>query len=175
MIGDEPRLSEESWTSHEAESDTDALGQTTIKVKASTDENLQTRYFKTVKALKREIDLFNTMGGTRMYLLDPVLLAEDVDADVLEELPSLVGDSHVKLVVRNRRLLITNLSGGSPHGCAVASINQQAGSWSRSAFSIMSDTTYASEDRNNGSAPDLVIEVPTANLPDGAGQQRLGE
>lgn len=175
MFSDEPRLSEESGTSHEAESDTDAKATTIIKITASTDPNLQSRYFKTVKALKREIALFNTMGGTRMYALSPVLLASDVDADVLDEFPSLVGDCHVKLVVRNRCLLITNLSTGDAHGCAVTSAVQQAGSWSRNVFSVKSDTTFKSEDRNNGSAPDLVLEVPPANLPDGAQQQRLGE
>jgi len=176
LTDNEPcRLSGESGTTHEAGSDNDAHASTTIHVRASTHEDVLTRYLNTVKAIQREIALFNAMEGTRMYSLSPVLLVDNVDADVLDMFPSSVGEHQVKLMVTDRQLFITNVSMGDAHSCAVTSIIHQAGSWSRNVFSVKSNTKFESEDANYGSAPDLVIEVPSANLPDGAGQQRLGK
>jgi len=170
-------LSLEPWFSdstNEDISDSDTQVTTTITVKCSKVGPLIDRYYAAVKALKREIGLFNDVNGTRMYKLEPILLQENVDGSILEEMSPLVGDVYVKLVVHNSCLYITNLSDGYAHGAAVTDMVAQGGVWSRHVFSIKSHTVLSSDDNQHASTPDLVIEVPTGHLAAGETSARLG-
>ena len=59
------------------------------------------------------------------------------------------------------------------HGAGVANLIGQACTWSNSRFVVKTNTVFVSEDGNNGSSPDLVVEVPVGQRAPGAGASRV--
>ena len=108
------------------------------------------------------------------YDFTPVLLAVGISGDVLEELPTLIGDMKVKLYVESSQLFLTDLSTGGAHAAGVSELQGQAWLWSKtSGFQVVSDCVHRHGD--NASAPDVVIEArPTYRPPGTVGSARVG-
>lgn len=137
-----------------------------ISVKANFKLDLLPRYELAVQRIITKIK------GNEDYFLSPVLLASDVDASVLEELPSRIRGYRVNCTVMSGALYITGLSTGPPHAGGVGAFNQQARNWNtRNRFDIFSDAVSKFGDEAAG-APDMVITVPEKYTPAGAGSRR---
>jgi len=117
-----------------------------IRIQLPNEPNVHSKYLKAVRRIKNEI-----MSLTSSYVLEPVLVCSNVDVNVLEEFPQLVGDVHVKLAVWNGSLYITGIATADAHGCAVSQIKAQAIIWSRNVFTVMTDTVFETEDGGSGS------------------------
>ncbi len=57
-------------------------------------------------AVAKLIKIFSDISPQRQYDMKPVLLAENVDNDVLEMLPSLVGSYHVNKMYGDRQQIV---------------------------------------------------------------------
>jgi hypothetical protein len=136
--------------------------------------DLMGRYLSTVKRLAKQVDGFHRAGAFELYHFQPVLVAKDVTAAVLEELPTLVGDKHVKAMVEEGELWITNLSTGGPHGAGVSNIAGQAEAWSNLLFDCRTGAVISSTNGRRGMAPDLAIQIAAPHLQPGVAQANLG-
>lgn len=90
-----------------------------------------------------------------------MLLADNVTEDILEMIPSLVGNYKVKCMVKNRQLWLVSLSSSEYHSTAVLAASAQAFNWielSRGFFTARSDgnTPFNEED---AAAPDAAILI----------------
>lgn len=95
------------------------------------------RYYKIVKRIARF-----TSKDIGPYTLEPILLESNVDGDVLESLPTLVGEHYVRCAVIDRNLYIISLSSQTPHSVGVHDINGQVFVWNIAngkRFSLTSD------------------------------------
>lgn len=137
-----------------------------ISVKANFKVDLLLRYELAVQRIILKIK------DNEDYVLTPVLLACNVNASVLEELPSQVRGYRVKCKVLSGALYITGLSTGPPHAGGVGGFNQQARNWNaRNYFDIFSDAVSRFGEEASG-APDMIITVPSKYTPVGAGSRR---
>lgn len=114
---------------------------------------------RAVKNLSKQVDDFKGGEVWEMYSFEPCLIAKGVTADILEELPTHVGDKYAKCVVNDGDLLITDLSTGGAHGAGVVEIVGQAREWSKLVFDIRCGATIKANNGQSGFAPDLVIQV----------------
>jgi len=106
----------------------------------------------------------------------PILVAENLSPDILNELPTMVKNYHVKSQVIEGRLFILALSCGPVHGAGVANLLEQMGSWrsghsTPQLFSSTTDSTYANG--HSSAAPDVVLKSNTAYGEDEE-QRKLG-
>lgn len=156
------RFSEATISTHTTHEDTDEeedLWQLPVP-RSMVGSDILENYFKAVKKIKYNIEAWESMDRFEMYNLQPVLIADRVPSSILDELPSLVSGYHVKSVVRNHKLYITNLSNGTAHGIGVSHLNYQAGAWNRSLlFTTLTDATLHTNNGADGSSPDLVISI----------------
>lgn len=114
------------------------------------------RYYKLVKRIVRF-----TSKDIGPYTLEPILLESNVDDDILESIPSLVGEHYVRCAVIHRNLYIISLSSHTPHSAAVQEINGQAYVWNVAngkRFYVTSDGITMFSEGNYG-APDSVIAI----------------
>lgn len=162
----------------EASSEDESQNSFLIQVTCDMDQpDLLQRYYSAVNRLRTDIMRFHESRHIlklETYEVAPVLIAENVNGSVLEQLPTLVGDMHVKCVVRGTRLFITNLCTGDAHGAGVAELVGQARAWSGSRFMIKTATNFTTWEGDT-TAPDLVLEVPISRRAPNAGPSRVGE
>lgn len=137
--------------------------------------NVMERYVNAVESLSKQIDDFMLTGISEMYHFEPCLVARDVNAAVLEELPSLIGEKYVKCVVDSGNLLITDLGPGGAHGAGVAEIVGQAREWSKLVFDIRTNVVIKTDNNRSGFAPDLVIQVRAGQRQAGLSHAHLGK
>ncbi len=112
------------------------------------------------KALIRKVEA-HFRENEEVFSIRPVLLADNVTEDILEMIPSLVGNYKVKCMVKNRQLWLVSLSSGEYHATAVLAASAQTFHWvelSRGFFTARSDgnTPFSEED---AAAPDAVILI----------------
>jgi hypothetical protein len=122
--------------------------------------DLGERYTNTVKRIARRIE--KACLYCDVYRLQPVLVARDVDANLLESLPSVVNGYHVQSYIEKGIFFITGLSTSPPHAGGVGAFNNQARNWNsagRNRFDIFSDATSKFGEEASG-APDMVLTVP---------------
>jgi len=129
------------------------------------------RYLRCVK------NLADGIANKKSYWLEPCLVAEDIDVDILEMLPKYVEEYRVKTVVRDRNLFIICLSIGDPHNAAVTCIAGQAFNWNSvgQLYAIRSNGVKISADGNYTSAPDLVLAIPSVLAAPGKNMARVGK
>lgn len=132
------------------------------------------RYFAAVRLLRYDIEGFYQTGTAEFYDFDPILIATGVEATVLEELPSLVGDSFVKCKVEDYKLFITDLSNGPAHGLGTSEIIRQAGTWAMNSGLATLNDAIVNFGPGSGRAPDLLLGVHSLHLGPGELHRRLG-
>ena len=179
----EPRISESSGTTNEALSDGDAPRVPPKRPSVYISEfdtdcyelhgDLVSRYFEAVYSLRSDIEGFYEEGTAEAYDFEPILIATGVEATVLEELPSLVGDSKVKCKVENSQLFITNLSNGNAHGAGVAEITRQTAAWAVAGGFLVTNDATVNFGPGSGRAPDLLLSVHPAHLLAGQEHHRM--
>lgn len=128
------------------------------------------RYLRCVRKLADGI------ANKKSYWLEPCLVAENINVDILETLPTQVSEYRVKTVVRDRNLFIICLSRGDPHSAAVTCISGQAFNWNSvgQLYAVRSNGVKISADGKNASAPDLVLAIPSALAAPGENMARVG-
>lgn len=99
------------------------------------------------------------------FHFSPILVAENVSSNVLDEIPTMVKSYRVKCQVIESRLFILDLSCGPVHGAGVANLLEQMGAWrtghtTPQLFSSTTDSTYANG--ASSAAPDVVLKASTA-------------
>lgn len=115
------------------------------------------RYYAVIKAIKPHWLKYSSLGVA--YELNQII-ATDVTNDILEILPSLVGNVFVKCEVVNGELFIVDLSAGEVHGAAVNNLCYQVNNWNDTngaAFNVWSDTINNPLSQNHGTAPDVAL------------------
>ena len=103
-------------------------------------------------------------------------VAENVDITLLEQLPSSLLGYFIKSYIQDNKLIITNLSTGSPHAGGVGAFNNQARNWNsagRNRFDIFSDATSKFGEESSG-APDMIVTVPEKYSLAGEGRRAVG-
>jgi len=91
-----------------------------------------TNYYAAVRATVAKLRRYYEEPdmAEQLYDMDPVLVAEGVDNNILESLPNHVGSYSIKLVVKDGSLFILDLTTGSYHSAAAGNITQQGGNYS---------------------------------------------
>jgi hypothetical protein len=172
------RNSDVSWTTAEVSSDEENQPLVTIKgdakVPAEGEGDVIARYFAVAKSLRAQILRFRKNNVFQIYDFPPALVARDVNADILDDLPTLVVDMHVKSEVRDGSLFIINLNGGDGHGSGVLEMGKQVGIWCQYYFVAKIDTTLKYSD-NNARSPDIVVEVKGTHRAPGGRRRRLSK
>ncbi len=153
------------------DSDSDIVVNITIPGKVGDD--ILTRYHYALKRIVRAIS--RVEGG---YWLEPVLIASNVNDDVLETIPSQYADYRVKCQVITRELFIISLSTGTPHNAGTSSMHQQAMMWNAANgkhFDIFSDASLAFGDAGSSGAPDLVFTIAKKHRLPGQSRRNVGK
>lgn len=124
-------------------------------------------------AVRRAITAIS--GREEIYVLEPILIASDVQFNILEELPTSVAGFHIRASVVRGQLFVTDLSTGPPHAGGVGAFNFQARLWNaRNRFDIFSDATSKFGEEASG-APDMVFTIPEKYTRPGRGRQTVGK
>lgn len=154
-----------------AVSDVDDSSLVIIRIKAKQEIGDPLLRFDT--AARNAIRAIKRVKGS--YEFEPIVIASDIDASILEALTTSVSDYHVHCVVLNGQLIITNLSTGYPHAGGVRSILTQAANWnSRGRFAPYSDANTRFS-RTAASAPDLTLSIDKKYALPGAGRRSAGD
>lgn len=138
-------------------------------------DDINSRYENAVKRIIKATERASVVYDC--YWLDTIVIAEDVDVSILEQLPSQLFGYHVKKFVENGRLIITNISTGSPHSGGVCALIHQVCSWNsigRNKFDILSDANLSFAENMSG-APDCVLTVPWKYSPIGVERRSVGK
>jgi hypothetical protein len=133
--------------------------------------DVNARYIAVAKNLRKQIRQFHAtrIAEFETYAFPPVWVASDVDPAIMEELPTLVNDVHVKCELENGSLFIVNLSSAGQHAAGSNTINAQAFEWANRRFNVVSDSPIKFGAVNGRvRAPDCVIQ----SRPRGAGVYR---
>lgn len=140
-------------------------------------EDVNARYEHAVKRIIKATERASARIVDECYWLDVVVIAEGVDGSILEQLPSQLYGYHVNMYVEDGRLVITNISTGSPHSGGVGALIQQVRNWNsvgRNRFDILSDANSNFAENASG-APDCILTVPAKYAPVGAERRNVGK
>lgn len=125
-----------------------------IKVTVNFKVKLLTRYEQAVD------ELISKISNNEDYIVEPVLLAKDVDSSVLEKIPSCVHGHRIRCVVVSRQLYITSLSIGNPHAGGVGAINHLARTWNVDNWFDIYSNGVTMFGKKVAAAPDMAITIP---------------
>jgi len=127
-------------------------------------DNVVERYVDTakkiIKAVEHRLDELPQLNRPLVYWIERTCVMEDVKPDVLDSIPTNVGNYRIKSVVANHCLWITTINTGNPHGAGVVNISSQAVTWKTCSnyFAIRTDARNTFGEGLTG-APDLIVSV----------------
>lgn len=103
----------------------------TVEFRPLPSEDIVGNYYAAVRATVGKLRRYFEEAdmAEQLYDLDPVLVVEGVDNNIMESLPNPVGPYYVKCIVENGSLFL-DLSTGPYHSTAAGNVVQQGGNYS---------------------------------------------